>query len=94
MKLLSFNMHPQIVYYNSDIHFQSSGHLVSIILGINVCLSKNKSQETVKNSFFIQVCDSSFTFSPFPNYVKSKAQGEGVETQTKPTKKTNIKLNL
>lgn len=89
-------MHPQIVYYNSIVHFQSSGHLVSIILGIKFVLNLNKSQETVKNSIFIQACDSSFTFSPFPNYIKSKEQDEGVETEKKPKnhKKTNINLNL
>lgn len=50
----------------------------------------------MKNSIFIQSCDSSFTSSTFPDYIKSIEQDEGVETvkkdpQTKPTKP--IKLN-
>lgn len=79
----------QVVYYNSDVFFQSYGHLISIILGINFVLMRTRVKK-LKNSIFIQACDSSFTFSPFPDYIKSKEQNYGVETgkktlQTKPT---------
>lgn len=104
-------MHPQVVYYNSDVSFQSSGHLVAIILGINFVLMRTRVKKpsktqflfrekfnfcSMKNSIFIQSCDSSFTSSTFPDYIKSIEQDEGVETvkkdpQTKPTKP--IKLN-